>query len=346
MNLLSWMQPRDHASAARTVSVLSAVAVAVTVVFAPIAPATGSLSPRSIALASGIMVLVGVLAWTARFFDEASRLAWALCPLLAVAAIVLVDLLTLDASVSAQIFLLFPTLYGASALRRSGAVVMTSACLVGEVVVVASHLPIREALTDIGYVAAVLVTVTVLLVRAGERQAELVARLEQQAALDPLTGLVTRRVLDEAAATALTGAGSDAGTSLILLDIDNFKTVNDRYGHPGGDQALVQMAELLGKRTRPGDVVCRMGGDEMALLLPGCSQETALRRAESIIEDVRCHRFVLDDGMPVQLSVSVGLAQAPTHALDLRTLYATADAALYQAKRTGRDRVAAPSLRR
>lgn len=343
MNLLSWMQPRDHASAARTVSVLSAVAAGVTIVFAPIAPASGSLGPRSIALASGIVVLVGVLSWSARYFDEANQLAWALCPLLGVAAIVLIDLLTLDASVSAQIFLLFPTLYGASSLRWPGAIVMTSASLVGEVVVVAARLPIREALTDIGYVAAVLVTVTVLLGRAGERQGVLVARLEKQAALDPLTGLVTRRVLDEAAASALTGAGSDEGTSLILLDVDDFKGINDRYGHPGGDQALVQLADLLGRRSRPGDVVCRMGGDEMALLLPGCSQETALRRAESIIEDVRGHRFLLN-GVPVSMSVSVGLAQAPTHAVDLRTLYSAADTALYQAKRSGRDRVAAPSL--
>jgi diguanylate cyclase (GGDEF)-like protein len=343
MNLLSWMQPRDHGSAARTVSVLSAVAVGVTVVFAPIAPANGSLGPRSIALASGIVVLVGLLGWSARYFHEANRAAWALCPLLAVAAIVLVDLLTLDASVSAQIFLLFPTLYGASCLRWPGAVVMTVASLGAEVVVVAARLPFRDALVDVGYVAAVLVTVTVLLARSVERQAVLVARLEKQAALDPLTGLVTRRVLDEAAASALSGAGSDDGTSLILLDVDNFKSVNDRYGHPGGDQALVQLADLLGTRSRPGDVVCRMGGDEMALLLPGCSHDAALRRAESILEDVRGQRFVLN-GVPVALSVSVGLAQAPTHALDLRTLYAAADTALYQAKRSGRDRVAAPSL--
>ena len=205
---------------------------------------------------------------------------------------------------------------------------MTVASLVGEVVVVAARLPWREALTDIGYVAAVLVTVTVLLGRAGQRQAELVARLERQAALDPLTGLVTRRVLDQAAATALTGAGSDEGTSLILIDIDNFKGINDSYGHPGGDQALVEVAELLGGHSRPSDVVCRMGGDEMALLLPGCSQETAHRRAASIIDDVASHRFLLGGEVPVTLSVSVGLAQAPTHAVDLRTLYAAGRSAL------------------
>ncbi len=338
-----WMQPRDHSSAARTVSVLCAVAVTVTIVFAPLASKGGQLGPWSIVMASVAVVLVSLLSWSARFFVEANKVAWALCPILAVAAIVVIDLLTFDATVSAQIFFLFPTLYGASLLRWPGAVVMTTASLLGEIIVVATQLPVREAVTDTGYVAAALVTAMVLLARSAERQAALVASLEQQAAVDPLTGLVTRRMLDEAARSALTGAGNEEGTSLILLDVDDFKSINDRFGHPGGDQALVQLAELLAGRSRRGDVVCRMGGDEMALLLPGCSEQTALRRAEEIVRDVRAHQFLLGVVDPVAVSVSVGLAQAPTHATDLPALYVAADAALYRAKQSGRDRVAAPS---
>jgi diguanylate cyclase (GGDEF)-like protein len=341
VSVLMWMQPRDHHAAARTVSTLCAVAVAVTVLFLPIAPEHPPLGPWAIAVALAAVLLVALLSVSARFFAEANRLAWAVCPLLAVASIVLIDLLTFDATIAAQVFFLFPTLYGASLLRRPGAAVMTVASVAGEVIVVAAHLPIREAITDAGYMTAALVTTAVLLVRAGERQAVLVSRLEQQAALDPLTGLVTRRVLDEAATSALSGAGSLEGTSLVLLDIDYFKGVNDRYGHPGGDQVLVQLARLLGTHLRRGDVVCRMGGDEIALLLPGCSPEVAHTRAEEVLTRVRAHSFMVGADDMVRLSVSIGLAHAPTDAVDLRRLYVAADGALYGAKHSGRDRVVA-----
>ena len=190
--------------------------------------------------------------------------------------------------------------------------------------------------------AAALVTTSVILIRAGERQAALVAKLERQAAIDPLTGLVTRRVLDEAAQSAMSGAASEEGTSLILLDVDEFKSINDRYGHPAGDQILVQLANLLVHSSRAGDVVSRMGGDEIALLLPGCSADALRRRAEQIVWDVRAHAFMAEDE-PVAVSVSVGLAHAPTHAVDLRTLYVAADAALYKAKQAGRNQVGTPN---
>lgn len=341
MRLLSHMQPRDHRAAARTVSTLCAVAVAVTVVFAPLAAHRPDTGPWPTVLAGGAVVCVALLSALARFFDEANRIAWAVCPLVAVAAIVVVDLLTFDASVSAQIFFLFPTLYGASLLRRAGTVVMTTASLAGELVVV-SGLPVREAVTDFGYVAAVLVTTAVLLSRASERQAVLIDILEQQAAVDPLTGLFTRRVLDEAATSALSGAGSDAGTSLILLDVDGFKFVNDQHGHPAGDELLMQLARVVGRRPDPGEVVCRMGGDEIALLLPGSSMATAQRRAEAVRSAVEAGSFLVGDGEVVTVSVSLGLAHAPTHADTLRQLYAVADAALYRAKQSGRNQVMVP----
>jgi diguanylate cyclase (GGDEF)-like protein len=287
------------------------------------------------------VVCVALLSGLARFFDEANRIAWAACPLIAVAALVVVDLLTFDASVSAQIFFLFPTLYGASLLRRTGTVIMTVASLGGEAIVVAG-LPVREAVTDFGYVAAALVTAAVLLSQAGERQDALVLELERQAAIDPLTGLFTRRVLDEAAASALSGAGSREGTALLLLDVDGFKRVNDAHGHPAGDELLMQLAGLLGRQSGRGEVVCRMGGDEIALLLPGASMTTAHRRAEEVRTGVLAGSFLVGDGEHVQVSVSVGLAHAPTHAESLRQLYAVADAALYRAKQSGRNQVVAP----
>jgi diguanylate cyclase (GGDEF)-like protein len=281
-------------------------------------------------------VLCG-LAWS---FDEANRLAWAVVPVLGVAIIVVVDLATNDASVTAQIFFIFPVLYGASLLPRAGAIVMTTASVVGEAVVVGTQLTAREAVMNTTYLAAALVTVTVLLVRSAERQAKLVAELRRHAATDSLTGLVTRRAFDEAVDTALQRP-DDEGTSLLLLDVDWFKSVNDRFGHPGGDEVLVQLSGLLVDASRRGDVVCRLGGDEMAVLMPGCTVEVARRRAEEIVTAVRGHGFALTVGDVIHVSISVGLAHSPTHAGDAQRLYFAADQALYAAKRGGRDQMMA-----
>lgn len=339
MRLLTWMQPRSRPAALRTLVTLALVAALVTVVFLPAQPGGEDLTPFEAVLNLVAVALVVAGCWMARSHRLASSVAWAVTPLLAVAAIVELDLLTSDASVAAQIFFFFPTLYGASQLPRAGAVVMTAASVVGEVVVVASQLPLRAAAVDIGYVSAALVTTAVILIRSGERQAELVAELERRAAIDPLTGLATRRVLDDAAQSAISSAASVDGTSLILIDVDNFKSINDRYGHPAGDEVLVQLAALLVQSARHDDIVCRIGGDEMALLLPGCSVSSLRTRAQEIVQVVRARSFRLSGGELVTVSVSVGLAHAPTDAMDLQTLYVRADQTLYDAKRSGRDRV-------
>ena len=339
MRLLTWMQPRSRPAALRTLVTLALVAALVTVVFLPAQPGGRDLTTFEAALNLVAAALVVAGCWMARSRRTASSVAWALGPLLAVVAIVELDLLTSDASVAAQIFFFFPTLYGASQLPRAGAVVMTTASVVGVVVVVVSQLPLRAAVVDIGYVSAALVTTAVILIRSGERQAELVAELERRAAIDPLTGLATRRVLDDAAQSAISSAASVEGTSLILLDVDNFKSINDRYGHPAGDEVLVQLAALLVQSARHDDIVCRIGGDEMALLLPGCSVSSLRTRAQEIVQIVRARSFRLSEGERVTVSVSVGLAHAPTDAMDLQTLYVKADQTLYAAKRSGRNRV-------
>jgi diguanylate cyclase (GGDEF)-like protein len=339
-HVLSWMQPRDHRAAARTVPVLGGVAITVSLVFLPMAESAGPVDTPLIALAAIGCVVAAVLCGLAMTFDEANTLAWAVVPVLCVAVIVVVDLATRDASVTAQIFFVFPVLYGASLLPRAGAIVMTTASVVGEAIVVGVLLTPREAVMNTAYLAAALVTATVLLVRSAERQAALVAELRWHAATDSLTGLVTRRAFDEAVDAALQRVDDD-GTSLILLDVDRFKSVNDRFGHPGGDEVLVQLSALLGEASRRGDVVCRLGGDEMAVLMPGCTVEVAWRRAEEIVRAVRAHGFTLSVGDVINVSVSVGLAHSPTHAQDAQRLYSAADEALYAAKRAGRDRMVA-----
>lgn len=338
MSFLEWMQPRDPRAAARSVATLCGVAAVTTVVTAPLQRL--ELTPAATAVVVALIVLVLLVGVVVHRTGGRHRLVWALAPVLAVPALVAIDLLTDDASVTAQIFFLFPALYGASQLRAPGAVVTTALAVAGEVVVVGAQLPLRDAVVQGWYVAAAIGTTAALLAVATERHARLVDRLEQLAAIDPLTGLATRRVLDEAAGSALSGAGNEAGTALILIDLDHFKVINDRHGHPTGDAVLVQLAALLLARSRPTDVVCRLGGDEIAILLPACPEPAAMERAEELLLAVVAHRFRGEAGEDVEVSVSLGCAHLPTHATDLRALYSAADGALYEAKQAGRGRVA------
>jgi diguanylate cyclase (GGDEF)-like protein len=185
---------------------------------------------------------------------------------------------------------------------------------------------------------------TGLLVLAGRRQDRLVALLESQASLDPLTGLVTRRVLDEAVRRALEAPIVNPGTALILVDIDRFKQINDNYGHPIGDDALVHIATLLGRLGRSDTVISRLGGDEIAVLLPSCTEAVARERAYEFLRTVQENPLVLADGTELTISISLGVAHAPKGESQLRELYANADISLYEAKRGGRGRVGRASV--
>ncbi len=179
----------------------------------------------------------------------------------------------------------------------------------------------------------------VMLARANTMQERLVTALQEQARVDALTGLVNRRAFDDALATTLTQPVR-AGTALVLIDVDAFKTINDSHGHPVGDAALVHLADVLREQVRAEDaVLSRLGGDELAVLLPDCAADVAARRAEELLTAVRATPLRLDDGTLLALSISVGVAHVPVRSGDLQTLYHAADAALYDAKRSGRGRV-------
>lgn len=338
----SCLLPRDRAEASRTVLLLTSVAAVVTVLVALLGPPQQSGSPL-IALAvvlpaAGLVVLAAFALTRARV---EAPVAWAVFPLATIVVIAVLDVATEDASVAAQVFLFFPVLYGAFNLPRPGAIVLTAAAALADVVMATMMMPWRTALVDVAYVVAALVTSAAVLVYACERRAALLELLRRQAAIDPLTGLATRRVLDQAAHSVLHGASATTGTALVLVDVDRFKSVNDEYGHLAGDEVLIALAELLMTHVRDDSVVSRMGGDEIAVLLPGCSRDAAQRRAEQICAAVRAHPFeILDGTRTLTLTVSLGIAHAPTQADDLRSLYAAADAALYTAKREGRDRAA------
>ncbi|PPK93215.1 diguanylate cyclase (GGDEF)-like protein [Kineococcus xinjiangensis] len=265
-----------------------------------------------------------------------------LAPVLGVVATVLLDLATSDATITGQVFFCLPVLWAATQLRVGGAALVTAAAVVGEAVVVLSLLPQQQALNELAYMSTVLLLTGGLLARGSMLQDRLVARLRQQASVDPLTGLVTRRVLDDATRCALTGAGARTGTALVIIDLDRFKSINDTHGHLAGDAALAHVAGILGARCREQDVVARMGGDELAVLMPGCDPDVAARRAEQIVTAVRETPLLLPGGVAVRLSISAGVAHVPHDATGAQELYASADAALYVAKRGGRDQVGRP----
>ncbi len=167
-------------------------------------------------------------------------------------------------------------------------------------------------------------------------------RLEEEAGTDPLTGLANRRRFFERGGEAYELAQRHARPmSLLMLDIDHFKQINDSYGHPVGDQVLVRLARLLETSRRQGDLPARLGGEEFAILLPETPLPQALEAAERIREAVENAPLTLDDSRMVPYTVSIGVAEMQSHDQDLPLLLIAADAALYRAKDEGRNRVVA-----
>ncbi len=163
--------------------------------------------------------------------------------------------------------------------------------------------------------------------------------LRRRAVTDGLTGLYNHRHFQEALAVEVErSARYELGFTLLMMDLDFFKTVNDRFGHPHGDQALQQVAAVLRRNARTSDFVARYGGEEFVMILPGTTVKQAGTVAERIAQGVR--EIVLDVPDPPPLSVSIGMADYPTCGRDRESLIAAADAALLFAKRTGRDMIA------
>jgi diguanylate cyclase (GGDEF)-like protein len=164
------------------------------------------------------------------------------------------------------------------------------------------------------------------------RVASIALEREQQAQTDALTGLPNRTLLTLRTADSLVESG-EAGTALLLLDLDRFKEVNDTLGHHVGDHFLQVIARRLAAAVRPGDTVVRLGGDEFALLLPGTGALAAEETARRLLGAV-CAPVVLE-GLQIDVGASIGVAVAPEHGTDLDALLQHADVAMYLAKETG-----------
>lgn len=128
--------------------------------------------------------------------------------------------------------------------------------------------------------------------------------------------------------------------SLLMIDIDDFKQVNDTYGHLVGDQVLKQIAELLKKSIRSHDLVARYGGEEFAVILPETMEEEAIKVGKRIVSTIADYKFNLIEGKSSEnLSVTVGLASFPKDALDAEQLVENSDQALYKGKNSGKNQV-------
>ena len=161
-------------------------------------------------------------------------------------------------------------------------------------------------------------------------------RLFDEAFVDPLTGLGNRRAVDQW--IDVNGFRRDAAEfSVILVDIDHFKAVNDRYGHPVGDTVLQRLGSVMQRNVRDVDLVTRYGGEEFLILLPQADIERARLIAERIRQAIGAEQ-VSAGGTPVRVSASFGIAGSSGYD-DRIKLVSAADAALYRAKQSGRDRV-------
>ena len=166
-------------------------------------------------------------------------------------------------------------------------------------------------------------------------------KLQQLAIQDSLTGIANRRAFDEHLRQQWLNAKREKQPlSLLLIDIDHFKAFNDKYGHPAGDQALIQVAEQLAQQLhRPDDLVARYGGEEFAVILPNTTVRAAAVLAEQMRQAIAGRPAMIND-KPYFLTISIGLSSViPTAEHNTRALLQRADQHLYQAKADGRNRV-------
>jgi len=165
------------------------------------------------------------------------------------------------------------------------------------------------------------------------------AQLLELAIRDPLTNVYNRRYLAEFLDKEVARAEREhTPVSVVILDVDNFKVFNDTYGHKCGDVVLQSMANFLVERTRKGDVVCRYGGEEFVILMPGASLEIGYERAEMWRQSFSEYA-VEYEGMKFSVTFSAGVATFPQHGMTGESILQAADKALYRSKGLGRNRV-------
>ena len=174
----------------------------------------------------------------------------------------------------------------------------------------------------------------VWLLRDVTNRERIAADLREQAFHDPLTGLPNRALLQDRLRSAIAVAQrQEAPVSLLLLDLDGFKAVNDTRGHHAGDMVLVEIAARLTGTLRESDTAARLGGDEFVLMLPTTPLVGAIEASRALVDFINAPINV--DGKPLSVGASIGIAVFPSHGRDPEMLLAAADSAMYEAKQAG-----------
>lgn len=170
---------------------------------------------------------------------------------------------------------------------------------------------------------------------------ELIIKMKEMAMTDSLTQLPNRRHFFDCLEQEISRVNRDPQpVSMLMLDIDHFKEVNDRFGHQKGDEVLVQFASILKNRRRAYDQYARIGGEEFAVLLPNTDHNGALKVARDIHDSVACFDFMPEEGNRIQITVSIGICSIPGPPYpEINKFYRYADDALYACKTGGRNSI-------
>jgi diguanylate cyclase (GGDEF)-like protein len=260
-------------------------------------------------------------------------------PFIGITLITVPMLAARTATITGAVLLLWPVLYAGYLLSEAVTWATITASLLA--LVAASVADPRLNVTSYGPIAATQALTVCIIIALQRRVRRLVGELSRQASTDPLTGLANRRTLLDTLNRELASHLRRGGAlSVMMIDADRFKRVNDNAGHDGGDEVLRRLAALLSRATRRGDLAARFGGEEFTMIMTDCSLPDAVARAD----ELRARIAAESAGWPHAITVSIGVAELrrdmPESDAGAR-LMSQADQALYAAKNDGRNRVEA-----
>lgn len=204
----------------------------------------------------------------------------------------------------------------------------------------------RLSRKDINILNSILSIMT-LVTGSSRALSKAITELEYFAGHDPLTDLYNRRIFEDLLKYEVSRAKrKNYKFSLILIDLDNFKYINDTYGHHIGDIVLKSVADILEASIRDGDLVARIGGDEFVILLSETELEKALIVAERIRKNLENNKLCIFEGAVISVSASLGVVEFPTHGTTKEELMMVVDNALYRAKDLGKTKFTFQHMRR
>ncbi|MEL4892626.1 GGDEF domain-containing protein [Xanthomonas protegens] len=204
---------------------------------------------------------------------------------------------------------------------------------------------IQDPTTNFGLLSRIVLTASITPGFLWMLTREMNAELTRHASQDPLTGVTNRRVMWERGEAATQEAARKQGTiAVLMIDVDHFKAINDRFGHAVGDQVLVAIAQTLAEHIRTPDLLARIGGEEFMVLIPQGDEASVRDLAERLRRRIEQQQIDAAPEAPLVCTVSIGYCLSPGALASWQTLVLAADQALYAAKRAGRNRVAGTTI--